>query len=158
MAERAIFERDKKRSFSGEQRSHQRPYSRLCLILREDRRRNEEKKEQRRAAKRSNLFPFSLSREQSTDDALLSFVQRSFSGYPVRRLLACETGKLSFYVVVLQIHVCIKLTASVDFMIVLRRAGGKGKSFGLKLHRYELVVPLQRIHRPESLSVDANGR
>lgn len=130
----------------------QQPYSMamlLCDIRRKDR--AKERKVERRTAKSSNLFPFSLSHEQSQRWRWASL---TFKGhFPAILSDDCShvgTWKLSFHVVVLRIHARIKLTGSADFMVVLSDARGEGKSFGLKLRRYELVVPLQRIHRPES--------
>jgi len=93
---------------------------------------------------------FFVARTESTER-----FSRSRTIFRLSRSTIARMWKLSFYIVVLRIHVRIKLTTSADFVVVLRCAS---REKSLKLRRYELVVPLQRIYRSESFRDDANGR
>lgn len=132
MAEFAIFERDKKESLSGSNGAIRAAVLDGYVISWCEEKKEDVRERKNVTAKRSNLFPFSLSHGQSRGCA--PSVQGSFSGYPIRRLLACGTRKLSFHrrrIAGTRSHqaygYCWFRSRSPA------RCANRGKSFGLKL-------------------------
>lgn len=112
----------------------QRPYS-MAMLLRDIRRKDRVKERERKkhTAKSSNLFPFSLSHGQSRRRCASLTFKDHFPAIPPDDCSHVGTWKLSFYVVVLQIHARIKLTSSADFVVVLSDARAEGEKFRFEI-------------------------